>query len=290
MIENNSIPNSNNRKKLIKIAYNFLIEIPEKLTKMSPILQLNNNNNTQEGIELKRREKDKKEKEINAFLSTVNWKDLKKLLDLMDAEKYKELNLKDTTIVLRSRHNNKTMKNLNNTLCMKNKSGNICKEVGQLTPLIITKRGYPSQIHKLTRKARLEIVDKNVKDRKESVENEREKIEKEKITIQLQNQIKSLENLKEKVNFINNEDIKKQIDFYTRRLKDLNDILLNPDDNLTDADRKEIAKILTKTIEIQKDLQEKLEKNKGALLEGGNHLTRRKNIHLQVRKNKTRSQ
>ena len=88
----------------------------------------------------------------------------------------------------------------------------------------------------------------------------------------------------------NNEDIKKQIDFYTRRLKDLNDTLLDPDDNLTDADRKEIAKILTKTIEIQQDLQEKLDKNKGASLEGGNHLTRRKKIHLQVRKNKTRSQ
>jgi hypothetical protein len=55
---------------------------------------------------------------------------------------------------------------------------------------------------------------------------------------------------------INNEDIKKQIDFYTRRLKDLNDTLLDPDDNLTDADRKEIAKILTKTIEIQQDLQD----------------------------------
>ena len=290
MIENNSIPNSNNRKKLIKIAYNFLIEIPEKLTKMSPILQLNDNNNNQSGIELKRREKDKKEKEINAFLSTVNWKGLKKLLDLMNAEKYKELNLKDTTIVLRSRMNNKTIKNLNNTLCVKNKSGNICKEIGQLTPLIITKRGYPSQIHKLTRKARLEIVDKNVKDRKEGLQNERERIEKEKITNQLQNQIKSLENLKENVNFINNEDIKKQIDFYTRRLKDLNDTLLDPDDNLTDADRNEIAKILTKTIEIQKDLQEKLDKNKGAPLGGGNHLTRRKKIYLQVRKNKTRSQ
>ena len=290
IIENNSIPNSNNRKKLIKMAYNFLIEIPEKLTKMSPILQLNDNNNTQEGIELKRREKERKEKEINAFLSTVNWKGLKKLLDLMDAEKYKELNLKDTTIVLRSRYNNKTMKNLNNTLCMKNKSGNICKEIGQLTPLIITKRGYPSQIHKLTRKARLEIVDKNVKDRKGNVEKERERIEKDKITTQLQNQIKSLENLKEKVNFINNEDIKKQIDFYTRKLTKFNDMLLDPDDTLTDVERKEIANILTRTIEIQKDLQEKLERNKGSPLEGGNHFTRRKNIHLQVRKNKTRSQ
>jgi hypothetical protein len=194
----------------------------------------------------------------------------------MDAEKYKELNLKDTTIVLRSRLNNKTMKNLNNTLCMKNKSGNICKEIGQLTPLIITKRGYPSQIHKLTRKARLEIVDKNVKDREEKIEKERERIEKEKITIQLQNQIKSLENLKEKVNIINNEDIKNQIEFYTRKLNDLNNTLLDPYENLTDADRIEIADILTKTIKIQKVLQEKLEKNKEAPLQGGNHFTRRK--------------
>ena len=41
-------------------------------------------------------------------------------------------------------------------------------------------------------------------------------------------------------------------------------MLLDPDDNLTDVERKEIAKILTRTIEIQKDLQEKLERNKGA--------------------------
>ena len=67
-----------------------------------------------------------------------------------------------------------------------------------------------------------------------------------------------MENLKEKVNVINNEDIKKQIEFYTRRLNDLNETLLDPDEVLTDADRAEIANILTKTIKIQKVLQEKL--------------------------------
>ena len=250
IIENNFIPNTHNRIKLIKIAFNFLIEIPEKLTKI-PQYKETQTNEEKEKIE-------KIKNNIKSFLLTINWQGLKKMLDLMNSEKYKELNFNDTTILLRSRIHNKTMKRVNNNnKCMKYKSGNICKETGQLTPIIITERGYPSQIRKLTRKTRLELVDKNVKDRKEGVEKETERIEKEKITNQLQNQLKSLENLKEKVNFINNEDIKKQIDFYTRRLTDLNDTLLNPDDNLTDDNRKEIANILIRTKEIQKDLQEK---------------------------------
>jgi hypothetical protein len=282
MIEYNSIPKSNNRKKLIKIAYNFLIEIPENLTKMPAILQLQYKNNNQSGIEMKRREKEKKEREINAFLLKNNWQNLKKILDLMAAEKYKELNLKDTTIVLRSRIHNKTMKNINNaSLCMKYKSGNICKEIGQLTPIIITERGYPSQIRKLTKKVQLEIIDKNVKDRKEKAKNEKERIENEKITNQLQNQIKSLENLKDKVNIINNEDIKKQIEFYTRKLNYFNDILLDPDQYLTDENRLEIENIKEKTTKIQKLLQNKLQ--------GGKRITRKKKIHLRVRKNKTRN-
>ena len=200
----------------------------------------------------------------------------------MNAAKYKELNLKDTTIVLRSRIHNKTMKHKNNnSICMKYKSGNICKEIGELTPLIITQSGYPSQIRKLTRKARLEIVDKNVKERKEKEKTERENVEKKKITTQLQDQIKSLENLKEKVNIINNEDIKKQIEFYTRRLNDLNETLLDPDEVLTDADRTEIANILTKTIQIQKTLQEKLL--------GGKRSTRKKMIQVTSIKNNTRN-
>ena len=270
IIENNNIPNSNDRKNLIKIAYQFLIEIPENLTKMPPILQLQYNNNQNE-MEMKRREREKKEREIKAFLLKTNWQNLKKILDIMNASKYKELNLKDTTIVLRSRIHNKTMKHINNnSICMKYKSGNICKEIGELTPIIITQRGYPSQIRKLTRKARLEIVDKNVEERKEKERSERENVENKKITSQLQDQIKILENLKEKVNIINNEDVKKQIDFYTRRLNDLNETLLDPDEILTDADREEIANILTKTIKIQKVLQEKLL--------GGKRSTRKKII------------
>lgn len=128
---------------------------------------------------------------LNTFYTKLNPTIINKLLNLANfVPQYKQLNFNESTIILRPR--------INQT--RKVASTDICKELGQLNPLINSLRGIPSQMRKLTRRVNLESIQKNIKirtDTKATLKAKADEEAKQAITNQMETTRKSIEDKKQ---------------------------------------------------------------------------------------------
>lgn len=251
IIKNNITPIPDKLEEKVNASFEILSKIPEKLTK----------------------DPQNKEIEIDKYVNSLKGTDRRYLLNQMNilidpAYRYKKLNFDDSRIIIRPRINNKTIKNI---------SENVCEDIGQLNPLITTQRLFPSQIRKLTRKARYKDINKNVNARYQKVEKEVERVKKAKddeAAKQIQEQLSLLEALENNAKSTNNEDIKRRISFNTRKLEDLNETLNDFNNQFTPGEREELDLIITDTKKLKKELEVQLARSK----QGGNkHFTRKIN-------------
>ena len=256
IIKNNITPIPDKLEEKVNTAFKFLFQIPENLTK----------------------DPQNKQKEIDKYVDKLNPTDKQYLsrlmLTLLDRNYvYKKLNFDNSRIILHPRINNRTIKNI---------SENVCEDIGQLTPLIASQRLFPSQIRKLTRKARYKDINKNVNARYQKAEKEIEKVKTakdEEAAKQIQAQLSLLETLENDAKSTNNEDIKRRIRFNTRKLEELNETLDDLDGHLFDDERKDLDKIISNTKNLKKELELQLVRNK----QGGNkHFTRKLNKKIKI--------
>ncbi len=249
IIKNNITPIPDKLEEKVNTAFKFLFEIPEKLTK----------------------DPQNKQIEIGEYVNNLKRIDRQYLLNqmtiLLDRNYvYKDLNFDNSRIILRPRINNKTIKNV---------SENVCEDIGQLNPLITSQRLFPSQIRKLTRKARYKEINKNVNARYQKAEKETERVKKakdEESAKQIQEQLNLLQALENDAKTINNEDIKRQIRFNTRKLEELNEIFNDFNNHFSPHEREELDIVIKNTKKLKKELEEQLARSK----QGGNkHFTRK---------------
>jgi hypothetical protein len=181
---------------------------------------------------------------LDKFYTTLNTNDKKLLLTLSNnfINPYKELNYKKSMIIQRPKFNGTRKIKLRET---------VCKELGELNPLINSQRGMPSQLRKLTRKITSEEIYKPVKERIAKKELEIKKVE-DKKTNEPKNKIEAIE--KEAME-LQNQKILKRIEVLSQEIAEIKRNTETYPDQVLETDLRFMDKKLREINNLKKRLQ-----------------------------------